>query len=137
MRSIVTVSAGLLAALAFAAPVFAEVPGELQGAWLAEDISGGGVVDRVQTRIEITEKGEVFGSGGCNRVKGMAEVDGPGIGFGRMASTMMACPPAVMDQEQKFLKALEDVKSWKVDTARGKLLLLDGGGKTLVVLARD
>jgi putative lipoprotein len=42
-----------------------------------------------------------------------------------------------MDQEAKFLAALKDVKGWRVDPARSKLLLLDVEGKTIVVLARN
>jgi len=37
------------------------------GSWLAEDIGGGGAIDRLQTTLEITADGKAFGSGGCNR----------------------------------------------------------------------
>jgi heat shock protein HslJ len=39
----------------------------------------------------------------------------------------MACPPAVMDQETKFLAALESVR--KARREWDKLLLLDGDGR--------
>ena len=44
-----------------------------------------------------------------------------------MGSTRMACPPDVMDQEGKFLSALEAVKMARREG--DKLLLLDGGGR--------
>ena len=48
---------------------------------------------------------------------------------------MMACPPAVMQQEQTFYKALEEVTGWQHDPATDKLLLTDGDGKVLVRFA--
>lgn len=106
------------------------------GRWLAEDIRGGGVIDRLQTVLEIAPDGAVSGSGGCNRIFGRAAISGDSISFGRLASTRMACAPAAMNQEQKFLAALENVRRWRIDTGRGKLLLLDPGGATIVILAR-
>lgn len=108
----------------------------LEGHWLAEDIRGGGVIDLLQTVLELANGGTVSGSGGCNRIVGKANIAGDKITFGPIASTQMLCPPAAMDQEAKFLAALKDVKGWRVDPARSKLLLLDVEGKTIVVLAR-
>ena len=48
----------------------------------------------------------------------------------------MACTPAVMDQETKFLSALGEVRSWRIDRARRKLQLLDRRGRPVVILAR-
>jgi heat shock protein HslJ len=45
----------------------------------------------------------------------------------------MACPPAVMDQEQRFLSALGAVTTLRVDA--GKLLPLDESGRVRVRLA--
>ncbi|WP_439574273.1 META domain-containing protein [Phreatobacter sp.] len=106
------------------------------GRWLAEDIRGGGVVDRIQTVLDIAGDGRVSGSGGCNRIAGQARIEGPAISFSQMASTRMACPPAVMDQEMKFLSALGEVRRWRIDGPRRKLILEDGNGAVLVVLAR-
>ncbi|TKT80340.1 YbaY family lipoprotein [Aquamicrobium sp. LC103] len=105
------------------------------GRWLAEDIRGGGVIDNLQTVLEIGEDGAVTGSGGCNRMTGKATVSGADITFGPIASTRMACPPAVMDQEGKFFAALDEVRSWRIDAQRGKLELLGQDGAVLVTLA--
>jgi putative lipoprotein len=106
------------------------------GRWLAEDVRGGGVIDRLQSVLEIAGDGRTSGSGGCNRLMGKARITGAAITFGPLATTRMACSPAVMDQERKFLSALEAVRSWRVDPARRKLVLLGARGETLVVFTR-
>lgn len=106
------------------------------GKWLAEDIRGGGVIDRLQTTLEIIADGKAVGSGGCNRISGSATIDGRAIAFGPMAATRKMCMPAVMNQEAKLLAALGEVKAWEADVARGKLILRDGAGAALVVFAR-
>lgn len=106
------------------------------GRWLAEDIRGGGVLDRVQSVLEIAADGTVTGRGGCNRMGGTATISGSSITFGPIISTKMACIPAVMDQEGKFFSALENVRAWRIDKVTGKLSLLDAAGKPLAVLAR-
>lgn len=119
-----------------ALPLPARADAALQGRWLAEDIGGGGVVDRVQTVLEISADGRVSGSGGCNRIFGSVRLDGQAIAFGQMGSTKMACPGAVMMQEQKFLAALAQARRWRIDAPRRKLILSDEAGTVLVVLAR-
>lgn len=107
----------------------------LQGRWLAEDI--GGVVDRVQTVLEIGPDGRVSGSGGCNRIFGTVRIEGQAIAFGQMGSTKMACVGAVMMQEQRFLAALAQARRWRIDAPLRKLILSDEAGTVLVVLARS
>jgi heat shock protein HslJ len=70
------------------------------------------------------------GSGGCNRIMGEYGLKGDALTFARMASTMMACPDG-METEQKFLKALGQVKRWKI--AERQLKLMDGSGKVVLV----
>ncbi|MDF2994597.1 MAG: hypothetical protein K0R27_234 [Xanthobacteraceae bacterium] len=41
-----------------------------------------------------------------------------------------------MDQERKFLSALETVRGWRVGRVRRKLVLLGARGETLVVFTR-
>lgn len=105
------------------------------GRWLAEDIRGGGVIDNLQSVLEISADGGVTGSGGCNRMRGQAVILGASLTFGAMAGTRMACSPAVMDQESKFLSALEVVRSFRVDLQQHKLFLLDAAGQTVMRLS--
>lgn len=121
---------GMTAAVALAA-----LP-SLTGKWLAEDIDGGGVIDRLQTTLEIRDDGIVTGTGGCNRYAGSATVSGSSIKFLPMASTRMACSAAVMRQEANFHAALEKVSAWRIDEQQRKLFLLDGGGFDLIRFSR-
>lgn len=109
----------------------------LYGPWLAEDIDGGGVIDRAQTTLVIAQDGAVHGSGGCNRYSGSAKIDGDKLAFGALASTNMACAEAQMNQEGKFHAALGKVASFRIDQQQRKLALLDADGKTLVLLASN
>lgn len=110
--------------------------GNPSGKWLAESIRNGGVIDNLQTVLDISADGKVSGSGGCNRITGRATIAGGRITFGPVASTKMACAPAVMDQESKFLAALGDVQHWQVDKRRGKLILLDGRNREILLFTR-
>jgi len=113
----------------------AGTPATPAGRWLAEDIGGGGVIDRLQTVLEIAVDGTVSGSGGCNRMSGKAVISGSQITFGPIASTNMACAPAAMDQEGKFFEALSQARSWNIHTGMHKLALLDADGKPVVILS--
>ena len=111
-------------------------PGTPSGKWLAEDIDGGGVIDRLQTTLEIRDEGIVTGMGGCNRYAGSAKFDSTTIKFLPMASTRMACTPAVMNQESKFHATLEKIRAWRIDEAQRKLILLDRQGFEMMRLSR-
>lgn len=124
--------AGFFASSALAA----EIPKTLQGRWLAEDIGGGGVIDSLQTTLEISGDGDFFGSGGCNRYRGQLKADGETLAFGPAAATRMACPEAAMNQEAKFFKALESVARFSYEAETRKLTLAGKDGKPLAVLAR-
>ncbi|MCX8996930.1 META domain-containing protein [Rhizobiaceae bacterium BDR2-2] len=134
MKSVLAVCLGLLAA---SSAVAADVPATLQGRWLAEDIGGGGVVDRLQTTLEISADGTFFGQGGCNRYRGQLTAEGAAIDFGPAAATRMACPPAAMDQEARFFEVLTGAAGFSYDEETRKLTLSDDAGKPLAVLARS
>ncbi|HEX7883311.1 MAG TPA: META domain-containing protein [Afipia sp.] len=111
-------------------------PATPTGKWLAEDIDGGGVIDRLQTTLDIRDDGIVTGTGGCNRYAGSVTIDGNSIKFLPMASTRMACSTAAMRQEGKFHSTLERVRTWRIDQAQRKLLLLDAQGFDLIRFSR-
>jgi heat shock protein HslJ len=101
--------------------------GSLEGGpWLLEDLNGGGVPDNV--RIDLTfdpgdhDTSRVSGSSGCNRFSGAWKQTGATVGFGPLMGSMMACPPAVMDVEGKFLKTLEAVTTVSFDPSGAALL---------------
>jgi len=132
IRALIAVAA--MGTAVAASPVAAQQTAPV-GKWLAEDINGGGVVDRLQTTLEIAENGQVTGSGGCNRYHGTVEFSITAVNFGPLASTKMACPPAAMEQETKFHKALAEAKAWRIDAGTRKLTLLDVKGGELMRLS--
>ena len=73
----------------------------------------------------------VAGSGGCNLVNGGFRLDGGQLRFGPLASTRMACPPALMSFERSYVDALGRVRRWSID--KRTLLLQDATGRTLMV----
>ncbi len=105
-------------------------------AWWVEDIQGGGVIDNAHTTVEFAEDGRVGGDGGCNRYMGSYERDGDALSFGRLAGTLKACPPALMNQERRFHGAMEQVRGWRIDPRTGLLHLLDEAGDTVIRAAR-
>ena len=60
----------------------------------------------VQTTLAFDGEGRVSGSGGCNRFTGSYTFTDGELSFGPLAGTKMMCPEAVMDQEDRFHRAL-------------------------------
>jgi heat shock protein HslJ len=83
--------------------------------WLLEDLAGSGVIDQIQATLSFPEAGKVAGNASCNRFFGPAEISGKNIKLGPLGSTRMACPEAVMNQETKYLNALQAAEryEWK------------------------
>jgi putative lipoprotein len=132
--------AAVIAAAAFILPTgLARAQGAGAGiegtVWLVEDIAGRGVIDRAQTTISFEASGRVSGSGGCNRFTGSATLAGEALKLGLLAATRRACVPALMDQEQKFFKAIEAVRGYSVD-ANGLLHLKGANGEPLLRLVQ-
>ena len=103
-------------------------------AWLADDVGGQGVVDQLQSTLRFDTANTVSGHGGCNRYFGPVTIGDGTMRFGPLAATPMACPPAVDDQERRFLDALSQVASY---TLHGPLLVLaDQAGTPVLRLRR-
>lgn len=72
------------------------------------------------------------GSGGCNQLMGTYELEDHHLRLTGTTRTMMACASG-MDTEDKLVKALEQVRGWKVS---GETLeLLDGSGHVVAKFA--
>ena len=89
--------------------------------WVLEDIAGSAVLDNVQATLAFEANHKVAGHGSCNRFFGSAEIDGDRIKFGNLGSTRMACPEAVMNQETKYLQALQGAE--RLEWQDGHLLI--------------
>lgn len=107
----------------------------LHGVWQVEDLDGRGIVDRSQVTLDFGVDGRVSGHASCNRFNGGYTLTGEGLSFSRLASTMMACPPALMQQEQAFLSLLPDVIRFEL-TDEGVLRLHAADGRQLTARRR-
>lgn len=57
----------------------------------------------------------IAGSGGCNRFMGGYKIQDGQLSIGPLASTFMACEPPVMNQELKYLAALQGAQRYEID----------------------
>ncbi len=101
--------------------------------WELVTLSGAAPVQGTSLTLFFGNDGQAGGDAGCNTYGGSYTVKGSSLTFGPMMSTMMACEPAIMDQEQAYLKALGETKSY--EATAGKLTLKDGSGKELAAFA--
>lgn len=110
----------------------ADAPTELEGSWTLETLGGAKSDPAVVTQLNMNE-GQASGNAGVNTFTGSYEAPEDGtLTFGPLATTMMAGPDAAMQQEQAFLKALADTKTFT--TEDGALVLMDADGNKLAVL---
>jgi heat shock protein HslJ len=79
-----------------------------------------------------TPDGKVAGNAGCNTYNGEYKLDGTSLTVGPLATTMMACDQAVMDQETQFLAAFQTPTT--VETSGATVTLRDASGATQVIL---
>lgn len=105
------------------------------GKWLAEDIEGRGVMDIAQSTLDISDNGAVSGSTCVNRYTGKGTLGQNTLQFGPLATTRRGGPPALMNQEEKFISALRKVGSFHV-TDTGLLYLSDGDGHEVLRFSR-
>ena len=83
-------------------------------AWQLENLAGARVLDRVRATLEFPSEGRAGGNGSCNRFNGVVTVEGDAIHFGGLATTRMACPEAVMRQEEAYFAALRDAERFEI-----------------------
>ncbi|MGK7943846.1 MAG: META domain-containing protein [Microcystaceae cyanobacterium] len=94
----------------------------------------GGIVSLAQgttINMRLSDRGEVYGSAGCNSYRGQWKETEGSLQFSPLASTRKLCekPDGVMPQESRFLALFEQVNSYQID---GKSLILrDKEGKKL------
>jgi heat shock protein HslJ len=95
----------------------------------------GDTVDAL-TGHEVTlefEDGRVAGNGGCNNFFGTYTVDGNQLTISALGSTMMAClPEEVMQQEAQVLALLSTAATYEI--VDGQLLILNTNGETILDL---
>ena len=72
--------------------------------WRAEDIGGGGIIDRSRATLTFGVDGRISGSASCNNYSGSYALDRGALSFtSTLVVTQKACVPSLMDQERRFL----------------------------------
>lgn len=98
--------------------------------WKILEVGGQPIVVAQQLRepqlVLDGQDGRFSGSGGVNRLMGSYIVDGKGLTFSQVASTMMAGPPEAMQQEQAVVAALGAVRGFSI--VGDQLTLVDDSG---------
>jgi len=96
--------------------------------WMLVELNGKPAVPsmgRTQAYIRLhREQGRLEGSGGCNGLIGTYIVEQSALRFTPSGTTLMMCPPALMEQEQGLIAALKATSSYKIE---GDTLELSNG----------
>jgi heat shock protein HslJ/uncharacterized membrane protein len=94
-------------------------------------IEGEPVVAGSEASIAFDLDGSVHGNASCNRFFGSYTLTGEGLTISNAGASMMACEEAFMQQEQRFLAALDAVRGFE-RAADGQLRLIGDDGRALV-----
>ena len=112
-------------------PAGVAAPAALQGGeWTVEDIGGRGIIDNSHVTLLFGSDGRLAGSGSCNRLIATYAVKNATLTISPGGLTMMACPPALMEQERRFVDLLKDVKRYQID-GTGALVLETAAGEKI------
>lgn len=104
--------------------------------WKLQSIKGKDITPSPSPRSEarllmMSKENRFSGSGGCNTFTGTYKWEGQLLEFSTGPSTMMACVPPFMEQDQQFIKALQETDGYRI---QGKQLELLKGKKTVASL---
>ena len=124
----------LLAACGSVPPV-ADAPSLENTAWVLSTLSGQSLAAESPATLRF-ESGRVSGTDGCNRYSGAYSAEGAELKVSpQLASTRMACPPAVDAQAKAFIAALTGAGKYRI--ANEQLELQAPDGAVLATLARQ
>ncbi|WP_371925188.1 META domain-containing protein [Pseudomonas sp. H9] len=87
---------------------------EQERSYLLEWIGERPLMDYSHLTLTLAEDGRAYGNAGCNHWFAPYQLDGHKLTFGKVGSTRKLCAPALMEQEKRFLQALETVQRWDI-----------------------
>lgn len=102
----------------------------LGGEWVVEDIVGKGIVDNSRATLNFGEDGTLTGRGSCNTYGATWNLSGERLTVTEGRATLMACSPALDNQEREFMRILAAANRFDI-TDDGALLLVAGDGETI------
>jgi heat shock protein HslJ len=105
--------------------------------WTLVEIDGQPAPAGIEPPLIHFENGTVRGFAGCNRFNATVTEARPGeIKISPPAATKMACPPAQMDLEQKFLAELAAVSRYSFLAGQLALGVQDGDRERVLLLRK-
>jgi heat shock protein HslJ len=111
-----------------------EIMTAIEGGWRVIRLEGAPPPDDAIITVEFSRDGQVSGKSGCNRFFGDYTLSGEGLAFGPLAGTFMACPPPVMETEQRVLGLLKKIT--RVTPGENAQLVLMAGDTPAFTLDR-
>lgn len=115
-----------------ACSIFGSSQGVSGSLWMLTELNGSPPLPDTAITVEFGEDGRVGGSSGCNSYNTTYSVSGNKINLGdQVASTMMACPDPVMDQESDYLEALSAAATFEI--AEDTLTIYDADGNAVAM----
>jgi heat shock protein HslJ len=127
---VISTSAILMSACASPSGNAPALPGSK---WELVTLNGAAPAAGTSVTLFFGEDDRAGGNASCNTYSGSYKVSGSTLSFDQVMSTMMACEPAVNQQEQAYLKVLGETKSYAV--TGGNLTLKDAAGTSLAEFA--
>ncbi|MNF34516.1 META domain protein [compost metagenome] len=103
---------------------------EQERSYVLEWIGERPLMDYSHLTLTLAEDGRAYGNAGCNHWFAPYTLQGHSLTFGKVGSTRKLCAPALMEQEQRFLKALETVQRWDISPIE-QVRFWPGEGKPL------
>jgi len=98
-----------------------------QGVWNISSINDKPTLFPSRTEFVFYPDGRMSATVGCNRFIGGYRRHGGVLSFGRIASTRMACPEGLTEQENQFNAVLPTIDGYRLDFEAGRLTLLSQG----------
>ncbi|MGL1833937.1 META domain-containing protein [Rhodocyclaceae bacterium SMB388] len=97
--------------------------------WIIQSLDGVTPTDGSPVTLRfLKDTGRIAGTGSCNRYHAGYTLDGESLRFTHAATTMMACAPNLMDQEQRFHSILSGIDRFDFDLD-GRLILGGANGQ--------
>ena len=100
---------------------------ETERSYRVEWIGERPLIDRSHLTITFAADGRAHGNAGCNHWFAGYTLKGQALNFDPAGSTRKLCAPALMEQEQRFLKQLAASQMWNIDSS-GTLTLAGASG---------
>lgn len=101
--------------------------------WVVQDLASTGIIDRSRVTVRFLADNRLAGRASCNRYTGGYRLSDNDLVFQSLASTRMACAPALMHQERKFLALMAGVVNGRIGR-HGELLLETEDGGVITAL---